>query len=146
MIQEEKQEEILGWTTIEQSNKLVDSGLDPNTADMSYEKESNRSEWKISCGKNIAIRDNLFSYRNKYVIPCWSLGKLIKIASINCERFEMAIRVDRNWNSFNNITDWNINQKTLIENIISVIIKMLNQGYIKKGEKQNDILPDHGRC
>lgn len=29
-------EKPLGWTTIEEAKKLVEAGLDPNTADMSY--------------------------------------------------------------------------------------------------------------
>lgn len=33
-------------------------------------------------GQNVSIRDNLFSFREGYIIPCWSLGALIEIMAL----------------------------------------------------------------
>jgi hypothetical protein len=71
------------YTDIEQSKKLVDLGLDPNTADMTWGEEldniTKKLEWKVTVNLNVAIKDNLFSYRKGYVIPCWSVGALMEI-------------------------------------------------------------------
>ncbi len=66
------------YTTIEQSDKLVALGLDPQTCDMSYWMDNNK-EYQIKIGKDVAIAHNLFSFRNGYVKPCWSLVALLNL-------------------------------------------------------------------
>lgn len=65
------------YTTVEQSNRLIESGLDPKTADMHY-------------SANDVIIDNLpdkhieaYPMINKndaeYTVPCWSAGCLMSL-------------------------------------------------------------------
>ena len=77
-------ESPVGWTTLEQSMQLVSCGLDAKSADMYYEKKFDDYgtplyEWRLVAEKSRAIEENLFSWRQRYVEPCWSLGKLISI-------------------------------------------------------------------
>lgn len=61
----------LGWTTIEEAKRLVDAGLDPNTADMLFENHYGETivtvkPWTTK-GRSIGA----------HIFPCWSLGALI---------------------------------------------------------------------
>ena len=76
-------------TTIEQSKKLVEFGIDVNTADMTYnaivvsgEDKMLINGWTLRVGLDSAIKDNDFSYRNGYTIPAWSLSKLLELMPI----------------------------------------------------------------
>ena len=73
-------------TTIEQSKKLIELGIDVNTADMTYnaivvsgENKMHINGWTLNVGLYSAIKDNNFSYRNGYTIPAWSLSALIEL-------------------------------------------------------------------
>lgn len=66
------------YTTVEQSDKLVSLGVDPQTCDMSYWKV-NDNEYQIKIGKDVAIAFNQFSFRNGYIKPCWSLAALLNL-------------------------------------------------------------------
>jgi hypothetical protein len=35
--------------------------------------------WEVNVGLDIAIKENLFSYRNGYMLPCWSLAALLSV-------------------------------------------------------------------
>ena len=59
------------YTTIEQSKKLVELGLNPDTADMHYSK--------IIKDTNVTYIPELLLDDNDCDIPCWSLGALINI-------------------------------------------------------------------
>lgn len=76
-------EKTLGWTTVEQAKRLMENRTDPLSADMCYEKSekspADRAEYEIVPHRSIAIEQNLFSYRNGYTLPCWSMGALIKL-------------------------------------------------------------------
>lgn len=83
----------VGWTTLEQSICLVASGLDAKSADMHYEQQFDEYgaklyEWRLVAEKSKAIEENLFSWRLRYVEPCWSLGKLISIIRGCNKKFE----------------------------------------------------------
>lgn len=66
------------YTTIEQSNHIIELGVPASSADCTAYKTDN-GEWEYELGLDGSIRDNLFSYRNGYTIPIWSVGQLIKI-------------------------------------------------------------------
>ena len=70
-------------TTLEQSKKLAELGIDTSTADMTLEKVSHGltqdSTWELTVGLDTAIKENLFSYRNGYVVPAWSLSALLEL-------------------------------------------------------------------
>ena len=74
----------IGWTSLEQSICLVTCGMEPKSADMHYEAQFDEFgyllyEWRLVAEKSKAIENNLFSWRQRYEEPCWSLGKLISI-------------------------------------------------------------------
>ena len=70
------------YTDLEQSKNLAEI-LPIESADMTWGKiaESLTEDftWKPTVGLDRAIKDNLFSYRNGYVLPCWSLAALLKL-------------------------------------------------------------------
>ena len=70
-------------TNIKQSMRLIELGLDPTSADMTYKQvahnPSGKFEFELEVGLDVAIKNNLFSYRNGYVIPAWSLPALLKL-------------------------------------------------------------------
>lgn len=74
------------FTSIEQSKRLLELGVPADSADCFYEYSSdNLSDgWRYKCfiGESAAIKNNLFSFRNGYTIPCWSVGRLIEILAI----------------------------------------------------------------
>lgn len=59
------------YTSLEQSKKLVELGLDPSTADMHYYSFRRKDDvivWTPEIGET-----------SKYDIPCWSAGRLIEL-------------------------------------------------------------------
>lgn len=68
------------FTSLEQSEKLT-SMLPLESADMTWEKivtnEALDFYWIPTIGFNRTIKDNLFSYRFSYVMPCWTLGAIL---------------------------------------------------------------------
>jgi len=98
------------FTTPEQSRKLLELGVPADSADCYYEKcASLLGEWeyKPCIGECVAIKQNLFSYRNGYVIPCWSACRLMEIYDI-CRCY------DGDWNEV-------YEKETYIETYVSAI-------------------------
>ena len=69
------------YTRIEQSVRLLNLGLNPESADMFYNEETDET-----CPKDIVdtkypmvIREGQKHYLEEYGIPCWSLGALLDI-------------------------------------------------------------------
>ena len=76
----EKRTEMKGYTDLEQSKKLAEV-LPLESADMTWKQVdpiTGDLAWEPLLGLNVAIKDNLFSYRNGYTIPCWSLAALLE--------------------------------------------------------------------
>lgn len=69
--------DILGWTTKEQSKQLLKAGIVPKTHDMHWFKV--KGFYDLRCSTHPAVAQNLFAFRSGYVIPCWSLGRLIEL-------------------------------------------------------------------
>lgn len=85
-------------TTIEQSKKLIELGLDVNTADMMWDDWELIGEgWKLSVGYYPEIERN---YGRK-CYPAWSINALLRlipivcVLSINNKRYRIASN-DRN--------------------------------------------------
>lgn len=69
--------EHFGWTSVDQAKRLILSNVNPDSADMSYFKLGNQYVMRhIPSG---AVRYRLFSYREGYELPCWSLGALLNL-------------------------------------------------------------------
>ena len=66
-----------GWTTIDEAKRLVAAQVDLNSADMSYAKGP--LGWALSASPSLAVKNNLFSFRQGYEQPCWSLGALLQL-------------------------------------------------------------------
>jgi hypothetical protein len=74
---------IKEFTDLWQSMKLANIlPLKLESADMTLKREINKIskeiEWIPTIGLDVAIKDNLFSFRNGYVYPCWSLAALLE--------------------------------------------------------------------
>ena len=126
------------YTTIEQSKKLIELGLDPKTADMYYEQEIGRKTdmpyYAVKVGKSLAIEQNLFSFRNGYEIPCWSLGALIDLMPLNILDKENVLQprqIVGNDVYYDNICYFN-NIYGLFNNVVECILWLLKNEYIEK--------------
>ena len=135
----------LGWTTLEEAKLLVDAGLDPNTADMSYNFvvckviNGNPSEdWLL---QPFPPDDN----QPHEQLPCWSLGALEKlipdIIKINDANFHFRVSYDptHKWSLCYDDFMFRRNImlsyfKTQIELYVNILKNLLANGYIKKHE------------
>lgn len=84
------------FTTPEQSKRLLELGLPANSADMYYQKTKQEDDYELFVGESIAIKENLFSYRYGYSIPCWSVGRLMEIYEIVGENAGQCLSTDKN--------------------------------------------------
>lgn len=78
-------------TSIEQSQRLLELGLKPETADMSYYILD--SEPVLTIGMTQAYREiikggKIVEVQNAEIIPAWSLHRLMEIAGIDYVAFE----------------------------------------------------------
>lgn len=106
----------MNYTSIEQSKRLVELGLAPETADMNYGNFCNKGlgycdQFRAGLSsyiKEVEVYDaNKKAYGiDKYdgvvawdVLPCWSEEKLLELIN-GCTRCEIALRVDKRWNIF----------------------------------------------
>lgn len=81
-------------TTIEQSKKLIELGIDINTADMDYVPYVNDIT-EYDCIVNIWNNEHEEDW-----IPCWSLAALLGVASTYFSRLEITLRADKKYNVF----------------------------------------------
>ena len=77
---------LYNYTDVEQSKRLMEAGLDPNTADMYWATETGRNTggkyWAPKLGLSPSIQSNLFSFRNGYELPCWSFAALFALLPV----------------------------------------------------------------
>ena len=139
----------VGWTTLEQSICLVACGLDAKSADMHYEQQFDEYgaklyEWRLVAEESRAIEENLFSWRQKYVEPCWSLGKLISIIRGCNKKFVNVLLLndtDRNPDSVSRVvlSFWcqaieahEFTGVTELEACVKAVLWLLENRYIQK--------------
>ena len=104
-------------TSIEQSNRLVELGINPNTADMGWFKAySLREEIYKQYIKGYKLENH------KSDIPAWSIYKLIEIISIDVT-FKNEFIVINNTKMFNSSTN-------VYDNLIDVIEYLINDNKI----------------
>ena len=150
----------MNYTSIEQSNKLLELGLSPESADMTYcaitEGMRERmiiKDWQVNIGLDIAIKENRFSYKNGYVVPCWSLGALLEVMPIIKkgidEYLPYFIKGSEIWKgkiqsfwycSYALLDDSNtelitFRNSTAVEAAYSMVAWLLENGFIKKEPK-----------
>lgn len=131
----------LGWTTLEQSKKLIEAGLDPNTADMHI------IDWKT---EKEGYFDTALCYskfeaeRVRGYLPCWSLGRLIglipdnyRIAlDINYQRFSVSneFSLSKRRDIHSSVCVFHTDNNNLIDSVVEAIIWLLENNHIKKRE------------
>lgn len=139
--------EQLGWTDIEQSKKLVETGLNPYTADMNYRYCICRcvdgepiEDWLLGIGK-------LFDECPDEQIPCWSLGRLLEIIPhfVIVEGIECQLHICPNgigewevdYSDLNNdYTPFSYSDKSLLDALFYTICSLSEHGYITERREQ----------
>lgn len=108
-------------TSIEESKRLLELGIDPNTADMSY-------DWIGGKVYDLCLAPCV----NEMDIPAWSLGALIELLPADATlSFE-----DEGWGVY-----WidskiaSIPSTTYIGAMVKTIELLVNEGYIKTKEE-----------
>lgn len=131
------------YTTIEQSKKLVELGLNPDTADMKwyYWKDEIDAPKVPTLGFDKAV---LESYKNTQAVylPCWSLGALLEVLKTrkDCTFITIHSGYSLKWilnTSYYELANWKEKEtieETLIDTVYNTIVWLLENGYIKKGE------------
>lgn len=128
-------------TTIEQSKHLLELGLDPKTADMSYSEEYFGKDndgndewcWRLNACKFIDVEG---------IIPAWSLSALLEVMCY-CHDVDVEFRKDKylgwicKWTfyDFDNKKRLDLSKcgETKIEAAFEIIVTLFVQGRIKKG-------------
>lgn len=126
-------ERPLGWTTREESLRLIEAGIDPESNDLYYHIDNNYGDYPDATRR--CMCENL---------PCWSIGALeamipdtIKVNNVEFHFHATYNRYDR-WaacyedESYNrHLTDraW----RNQIEMYASIVQWLLENDYIKKG-------------
>ena len=93
-------------TTKEQSRRLLDLGLKPETADMHHYQYIAGGRW------NVEARLSIAGYNNR-LVPAWSLHRLICMCEVTT-----LLPVD--------------NSSSAYDHIIDVIERFINEGYFNK--------------
>lgn len=120
----------MNYTTIEQSKKLIEAGLDLNTADMCY------INGKVYSSK----KEDFADFNQPYITECWSLGRLIELMpeSVNWRK----LVITKPYIAYVNLEEWVYSghsyfeacDDTLIENAVATICWLLENNYIKREE------------
>ena len=105
-------------TSIEQSNRLVELGINPKTADMGWFKAYSLRE---EIYKPYIKGYKLENYQSD--IPAWSIHKLIEIISIDVTFKNEFIIINNNTKMFNSSTN-------VYDNLIDVIEYLINDNKI----------------
>ena len=123
----------MNYTSIEQSKKLLELGLSPESADMMY------CYWKNTRTRESGI-DNEPTVRvelpiEKCDIPCWSVGALLEVIPITCDVIKDFHNRYYCSNKFNDnpIDKWHITTscKTPIDACFEMVVWLIENGYIK---------------
>lgn len=135
---------LYNYTDVEQSKRLMELGLDPQTADMYWATSTSEitggQYWIAKTGQNPAIRMNLYSFRNGYELPCWSFAALFALLPI-IDRDEPQLKhlntVGRHTSGdyricYNNQTDhpFIAHAETMIDAAVDIMEQMIKAGWI----------------
>lgn len=72
---------MIHFTSLEQSKKLLELGIDPTTCDATYHPNS---PVFLTVGQDLAITKNLPRFTDGQVVPCWSDGALLDLLTKDC--------------------------------------------------------------
>lgn len=135
------------YTTIEQSKKLLSLGLSPDTADMVYLKYADTDDPtpRFEGAAPMILMDVPINEIDCETLACWSLGALLEVMPqylYNEDGDFFMVSLDHNsegWNvSYSGEDEYNFsrfadeNGSTPIEAAYSMVVWLLENGYIKK--------------
>lgn len=81
----------LGYTTLAESKKLVEIGINPNTADFVYER-IDESTYSISL-LTVDFNELCDAFKNTVFIPCWSLGALLELMPKKIDTCDLILNI-----------------------------------------------------
>lgn len=125
----------MNCTSIEQSKKLLELGLSPETADMCWQSNLDNTdrEYLLGIGEeeywDIEMIDGYNDIR-QYDYPAWSVEALLKLIG-SCDIHFSALTGD--FISINCL-DNEISGTSLLDICYEMVLWQLEEGYIKKGE------------
>ena len=121
---------MIHYTTVEQSKKLVELGLNPDTADMFYSRRpTGKSDYSIFPDFKSEGRLEVFT---KVDLPCWSLGALLKlIPNYQLQTQDKGVGILFGCRKELKI----IEASTANEAVYNMVIWLLENGYIKTEKK-----------
>lgn len=143
----------MNYTSIEQSKKLLELGLSPESADMFYNEEPDETYLKdiVDTKYPMILREGYIRFLEEYgVFPCWSLGALLEVMPIIKkgidEYLPYFIKGSEIWKgkiqsfwycSYVLLDDSNtelttFKTSTAVEAAYSMVAWLLENGYIKK--------------
>lgn len=134
----------LGWTTLDEAKRLVEAGIDPNTADMYYHYDTVEIEGAVKyiSGPELATSPYSEGVKTAHMLytspmlddlnkvcPCWSLGALKNIVE---EEFGKDFSYENGeWIIIVWTNTWGY-KHYYFEEIVNCVIWILENGYIKK--------------
>lgn len=121
-------------TNIEQSKYLLELGLNPETADMSYDKLHT-----IGVESGYCNIPRLSKPISKDDIPCWSLSALLDISpAIDLNKFRGKYKCDYLKDEWSNGPDYTTDfYKNPIDAVFEMVVWLLENRYIKTFKNKN---------
>ena len=143
----------MNYTTIEQSNKLLELGLNPETADMIHWKMPKDEYYEH---ENIIWLDSVNTLRRKglvnfdetemEIIPAWSLSALLAIMpKLDEQNSTLECCSDKTGRIVSyTIEYWNIKNigyyNTALEAAYKMVVWLLENGYIKTEKMTQEVI------
>ena len=126
----------MNYTSIEQSKKLLELGLSPESADMHYLIVPDKQLEMLHTGCDLRVMQEV-NKEDKIFIPCWSVGALLEIIP-QCHIHTPY--PDENdyvcWSTHSDLIDKEDLGKSAIEALYNMVVWLLENNYInKKGDK-----------
>lgn len=129
-------------TSIEQSKKLIELGIDINTADMHYSTWTilNEGEYILSPNQGETIEELQEDYGNQ-VIPAWSLAALIQVLPITivdswtdyCLMLDIKAKMPR-YVKYGDVYHpefpWDFKKQSLLDSIVESIFWLHKNNYL----------------
>ena len=132
---------VRGYTTIEQSKKLLSLGLDPNTADMCYPHFV-----RYGADTYNEIPEIAEDIDYPYEMPCWSLAALLELMPAKINSNEEYYRLTSHKSLFNgeffkpyllfyknfaNKRIYEVNRDNFVDAAFEMVCWLIEQGHIK---------------
>ena len=136
-------------TSIEQSKKLIELGIDINTADMHYSTWTilNEGEYILSPNQGETIEELQEDYGNQ-VIPAWSLSALIQVLPITivdtwtdyCLMLDIKAKMPR-YVKYGDVYHpefpWDFKKQSLLDSVVESIFWLHNNSFSNGSNRSN---------